>query len=134
MLNRKNLSQVVLLLVLCLFMVGVAQAFQTPTPTPTPPVPATLPVKIIAIAAVVTSVLQGLKKFIPQINGWVAVLLSVVLAIAGTFATATPGQVVSIQFLSTAILSALGANGIYSFAQITSSKTATIITDPKKGG
>jgi hypothetical protein len=114
MLNQKNLYRVVLLLVLCLFMVGTAHAFQTPTPTP--PVASTVPIKIIAIAAVVTSVLQGVKKFIPQINGWIAVVLSVILAVAGTYATAAPGQVVSIQFLSTAILSALGANGIYNFA------------------
>lgn len=111
MFNRNSFKVAFLFLLVCFFMVGTLYAFQTPAP-----VASTVPIKIIAIAAVVTSVLQGVKKFIPQINGWIAVVLSVILAVAGTYATAAPGQVVSIQFLSTAILSALGANGIYNFA------------------
>jgi hypothetical protein len=129
--NRtKYLLYVLFAIVLLVLCAPLAHAFQTPTPTPTPV--SGLPVKIIAVAGVVAAVLQGLKKFIPGLNGWVAVLASVVLAVAGAYATADPNNVLNIQFFTTTVLGALGANGIYSFAQIAGTGTTTTASQDSK--
>jgi hypothetical protein len=71
--------------------------------------------KIIVIAGVVAALLQGAKKIFPQINGKVAVTLSVLASLAAAYAVAAPGDVLSVNFFITTVGAALGANGIYSF-------------------
>ncbi len=85
---------------------------------------ASVAAKIIAIAGVVAAVLQGLKRFIPAITGPIAIVGSVVLAVAGAYAVADPGTVLSIQFFTTTLLAALGANGIHSFAKLAGGKSS----------
>ena len=103
---------IMFMLTLLAFPVFAMQVNPPVTPTPAPV--STIATNIVVIAGIVASVLQGLKKMIPQINGNVAVALSVVASIAGAYAVAAPGQVMNIQFLITALGSALSANGIYS--------------------
>jgi hypothetical protein len=71
--------------------------------------------KIVVLAGMVAALLQGFKKLIPAVNGPIAVVVSVVASLAAAYAAAAPGQVVSVDFFTTAIGTALGANGIHSF-------------------
>lgn len=114
----RHRSSFLLLAALLLFVVPVLFAMQAPVPvTPVPPNP-TPPMgvgeQVIVIAGVIATALQGLKKLVPQINGKIAVAISIAGALAGAYAVAQPGQVVSVQFLLTTLGAALGSNGIYS--------------------
>ncbi len=94
---------------------------QTAPVTPTKTVdPAALIARITAFSAGVAFLLQGLKKFIPNIQGKGALILSILGAIATAYAAAPAGDVLSVQFLITALGTALGANGIHSFVKLSS--------------
>jgi hypothetical protein len=119
--------QVFLFAVLFLFVIAPAFAMQVPVPvTPVPPNQAMdIGEKVIVIAGVVSAALQGLKKFIPQISGNVAIVISIAGALAGAYAVAQPGQVVSVQFLITTLGAALSSNGIYSLLKKPQSQVAS---------
>jgi hypothetical protein len=115
----KRLGIFVLFVVLILIAFPVF-AMQGTVPIPVTPTPApisTLATNIIVIAGIVSTVLQGIKKLLPAINGKLAVALSIIASIAGAYAVAAPGQVMSVQFLVTALGAALSANGIYSLVK-----------------
>ena len=73
---------------------------------------ANLPAIIVGLSAAVFSILQLVKKFIP-IQGWVVIVVNVLLSLLGTYAAAPPDSVLSFSFLGTAILTSLGASGIW---------------------
>jgi hypothetical protein len=81
--------------------------------------------QIIAVAGIVTAVLQGLKKLLPNIQGTVAILFSVVLSIAGAYAVAPADQVLTLAFLFQVILTVLGSNGIYGLLQAKTTASTT---------
>lgn len=120
-----------LLLLVMIVFVLVPTFAQVPTPAPIPvtPVPPNQAMdigeKVIVIAGVVSAALQGLKKFIPQISGNVAIVISIAGALAGAYAVAQPGQVVSVQFLITTLGAALSSNGIYSLLKKPQSQVAS---------
>jgi hypothetical protein len=104
-----------------ILLVGAAiHAQATPAPAPAGGVDWTaFAMTVIKIAAFVALVLQGLKSYFPAIlQGVVAKIVSVVLAIALAYAAAPAGNVLTVQFALVTISAALGANGIYWFGKI----------------
>lgn len=83
----------------------------------TPP-PLDLTAKVILIAGMVFTVLQGIKKLFPAIGGTGAKVLNAIMAAALAFSTAPAGTaVLSWQFIISvvvpAVLAAIGAMGIH---------------------
>lgn len=98
---------------------AVFQMTPTPVPAPTPaPAPTPSPVLtgavIIGLAALVTTLLQGVKNLFPQIGGITARVIAVLLAIAGAITAAPAGQppLVTAGAAATAALSAMGIYGL----------------------
>jgi hypothetical protein len=108
--------------------IAYAQAAPAPAdlPSPTPvqpvgPAPAQPPAgsttaglaaTVVALAALVTTFLQGIKTIFPSISGWGAQLIAVLLAIAGAITTAPAGQP-PLATAGVAVTAALGAMGIH---------------------
>jgi hypothetical protein len=78
--------------------------------------------KICVLAVAVATLLQGLKKFFPQVQGNWALALSTLASLGGAYVAATPGQIMSPDFFVTAIGAALGSNGIHNY--LTGGQTA----------
>lgn len=115
--QRKFFAFLLIVVVVILFAPYIAMAMQNPPPIAPAPGPTSgmaLAQKVIVIAGMVSVLLQGAKKIFPQIQGNVAIVISVLASIAAAYAVAQPGDVISVNFLITAIGSALGANGIHS--------------------
>jgi len=70
--------------------------------------------KIGLIATVVATVLQGIKKFVPKLGGWYAVVLNFILSLAVAYA-ASPTSFPDWQFFIHAVGGAFAAAGIHSF-------------------
>jgi hypothetical protein len=102
-----------LLLAVVMFVCFPLFAQTGPTPAPTPTPTATLAGQVIVIAGLISTLLKGLQTLIPGLTGKVALAVNIVLAIAGAYAVAQPGQVLTIQFLCSVVGNALGSMGIY---------------------
>lgn len=116
-----NILALACMFVLCACLIGVVHAQIGPTPTP--PVPLDLVGKVALIAGIITTILQGVKKFLPSLGGTWAVVINVALALAITYST---NPMLNIQFAVTAVMAALSAAGVHSFlrpAGIASSKS-----------
>jgi hypothetical protein len=84
------------------------------TPATAPPPIADMAVRVTAIAAMVATIVQGVKKIFPAIGGWVAIVLNILGAIAGTYAAAPAGmEILSIGFLMQTALAAFMAHGAH---------------------
>ncbi len=110
--NWKILGLFVLLVV---FAAQAAAQAAAPAGAQPPNAAVTLAGKIIVLAGTVAALLQGVKKLVPAIKGPWAIALSVAAALAGAYAAAPAGQVFNVDFFTTAVGTALGANGIHSF-------------------
>lgn len=116
--------------VLCMFafpLFAQAPVPIVPTPIPVAPVPTSpntvLAGQILVIAGMISALLQGVKKLIPAVNGKIAVALNIALSIAGAYAVAPAGSVLTIQFLCSVIGNSLGSMGIYSLVKKSQAET-----------
>jgi len=72
--------------------------------------------KVLAIVAVVYAVIQGLKQapwFAPYLNGWVAVLVNVLLSAGGVLVITSPDQLYTLATLQNLLLAILGSAGVH---------------------
>jgi hypothetical protein len=76
-------------------------------------IPLALTTKIVAIAAVVYAALLALKKAWPGINGWVAVLINIAIAVLLVVSTTPPDQLLSWQTLMAILAAAAAAAGVH---------------------
>lgn len=110
-LRRMVLCVLFVMLWLC---VPVAVLAQEAVPTPAG---VDLATRVIVVAGIVATVVQGIKKIFPAIGGPVAIVLNVVAALAGTYAAAPAGaNVLGISFLIQAAGSAFMAHGVHALA------------------
>lgn len=96
---------------LCLWSV------QQTVPDPTPPA-AVIPLeaKIIIVAGIAFSLLQGIKQLLPGLSGWPSLILNVVLSAVGVAVAAPPGTLFSIGTVLAvvqAVAMAAGAHGTW---------------------
>ena len=100
-------------MVLASYQEPIPAPVQIPVPTvPAPGTALTLGATIIGLAALVTTVLQGIKGLFPQIGGWGARAIAAILAVAGAITAAPAGQPPLVTG-GAAITAALGAMGIH---------------------
>lgn len=122
----------ILLGLVLLALSPVSFAWQATPTAPAPTTPVGVAGTIVVLAGMVSAVLQGLKQIVPQINGKVALVVSVVASIAAAYAVAPAGSVLTIQFLTTTVGTAFASNGIYNLFKVGSSNpSAPAITSSK---
>lgn len=92
--------------ILTMILVVVAAAFW-----------AALPVKLIALAGLVYTVIQVLKEIVPSVTGWKALALNIVLSAAGALAIATPGELQTPAFWAGLLMTVASASGIHGTVQ-----------------
>ena len=85
-----------------------------PTPAPTSPITPTLWITIAELAALTVTFLNGIKSALPQIGGWGARAMAVLIAAFGAIAVAPAGQS-AIVTGGTALTAALSAMGVHDY-------------------
>jgi hypothetical protein len=78
------------------------------------------PVRIIAIAGVLVTLIQMLKMRFPGLGGWYAIALNVTLSVAGVLAITTPANMLTIDTLGNVLTAAAIAAGIHGTAKLMS--------------
>ena len=96
-------------------------SFQEPAPNPTPqpvpvgnPITPTLGLTIAGLAALTVTFLNGIKSAVPQIGGWTARIMAVVIAALGAIAVAPPAQSALVTG-GAALTAALSAMGVHDY-------------------
>lgn len=69
--------------------------------------------KVVLISACISMSLQGLKQFIPALQGKWAKIFAIVSSLAATFAFTSPEYLLTSWFLAQAVLTALSTIGVY---------------------
>jgi len=69
--------------------------------------------KIVLISACASMALQGLKQFVPILQGKWAKVFAIASSLAATFAFASPEILLTSWFLAQAVLTALSTIGLY---------------------
>lgn len=78
------------------------------------------PVKIVAIAGLLCTLIQIIKVKFPSLGGWWAVALNVILATAGVLSLTPVQDMLSVQTLGNVIVAALAAAGIHGSSKLLS--------------
>lgn len=71
------------------------------------------PARIVVVAGSLCTILQLLKRFLPSVNGWVAVALNFVLSASGILAITRPDQIWTVATWQNVIVTSLAAAGIH---------------------
>lgn len=73
-----------------------------------------LAARVLAVATIVFSILQGAKMFFPGLGGVAAVIINVALNFVGSIVAAPAGtEIISFPFLFSVLAAALGSAGIH---------------------